>query len=172
MSFLLAILAATATAPAETDALAQMQAWKILCTYPDETAHTCTSIEVFVEQPDGSFIATSETLLPGGEGLSLEISSTVRVENGAICGTIDLADMQKGMLRMNGLPLPPEQNVAALGKLIERLKPMAGRKVCEALHIVDGQLLKFGQIDGVDINLPGKPVRWVMSDEGYRLAPR
>jgi hypothetical protein len=169
MSFVLALLAA---GPADTDALAQMRAGKMLCAYPDEAERTCTSIDSFEEQTDGSFIATGEVLLPGDEGLSIQIPSTVRVEDGMICGKVVVADMQKGTVRMNGVALPADRNVAVLGKLIERMKSMAGRTVCEVLQVQDDQLMKFGQIDGADINLPGKPVQWIVPAEGYRVAPR
>ena len=80
--------------------------------------------------------------------------------------------MQKGRLRMNGTLFPPDRNEAALKMLIERLKPMAGREACEVLRIEDGELKKFGQVERVDLNLPGKPVSWINPADGYRVAPR
>ncbi len=73
---------------------------------------------------------------------------------------------------MNGTLFPPDRNGAALSKLIERLKPMAGREACEVLRIQDGELRKYGQVERVDLNLPGKPVSWINPADGYRVAPR
>ena len=80
--------------------------------------------------------------------------------------------MQKGKLRMNGTLLPSDRNEAVLNKLLEKLKPMAGRKACEALRVEDGQLRKFGQVERIDLKLPGKPVSWISAAEGYKVAPR
>jgi hypothetical protein len=49
---------------------------------------------------------------------------------------------------------------------------MAGRKVCEGLQVEDGQLVKYGQVERVDLKLPGKPVSWISPADGYRVAPR
>jgi hypothetical protein len=81
-----------------------------------------------------------------------------------------LADMQKGIVRVNGTALPPERNTAAVAMLVERLAPMAGKKACEVLRLQNGQLMKFGQVDQVDLELPGKPVQWIDASAGFRVA--
>jgi hypothetical protein len=80
------------------------------------------------------------------------MTSLVKEEGGALCGVVQLADMQKGIVRVNGTPLPAEQNAAAVAKLVERLGSMAGKKACEALRVQDGQLTKYGQVDKIDLN--------------------
>jgi hypothetical protein len=49
---------------------------------------------------------------------------------------------------------------------------MVGKKACETISLIDGQLLKFGQVQGVDIKLPGKPVSWITLSDGYKVGPR
>ena len=98
------------------------------------------------------------------------MTSLVKEEGGALCGVVQLADMQKGIVRVNGTPLPAEQNAAAVAKLVERLASMAGKKACEALRLRDGQLMKYGQVDKVDLRLPGKPVKWIDPGEGFQVA--
>jgi len=33
-----------------------------------------------------------------------------------------------------------------------------------------GQLMKFGQVEQVDLKLPGKLVKWIDPTEGFRVA--
>lgn len=168
---MMALLAAI-SGPAGTDVLAQSQLGKIMCVNPDPATKTCSSIISYKPQSDGHLLETGEVLISPDQSLTLEISSIVKTQGGAICGAVGLADMQKGRLRMNGTLFPPDRNEAALNKLIERLKPMAGREACEVLRIEDGQLKKYGQVERVDLNLPGKPVSWINPADGYKVAPR
>ena len=80
--------------------------------------------------------------------------------------------MQKGQVRINGAPLPSDQNVAVLSKILEVMGPMADKRACDEIRIEAGQLVKFGQVEGVEVKLPGKPVRWISMDEGFKVAPR
>ena len=166
------VLLAASSGPAGTDVLGQSQSGKMMCVNPDPATKTCSSIISYKPQKDGSLLETGEVLISPGQSLTFEMSSLVKARGGAMCGTVGLADMQKGRLRMNGTLFPPDRNEAALQKFIERLKPMAGREACEALRIQDGQLKKFGQVERVDLNLPGKPVSWISPADGYKVAPR
>lgn len=166
------ILAAGVGAAAETDVLAQIRAGKVLCANPDQPTRTCTSMDVFAPSADDVFIDTGEVLISPGQALTLEISSKVRVENGAICGVMEMADLKNGTVRVNGALLPPARNAQAIGKIALQLKPLAGRRVCETLRIENGRLFKYGQVEGIDRNPPGKPVKWVGLEEAYKVAPR
>lgn len=166
------IAVAVASVPSETDVLAQSQAGKMLCSNPDVNTKTCSTIDTFSKSADGTITDVGEVLISPDQAVTLEVSTTVQIENVTVCGMMALGDLEKGQVRVNGTLLPPERNAAAMKKLVEKLRPLAGRKVCEALRLEDGQLLKYGQVERVDINLPGKPVRWVMQDDGYRVAPR
>lgn len=166
------LLAAGVGSAAETDALAQMRAGKALCANPDEATRTCTSIDAFAPAADDIFIDTGEVLISTNQALTLEISSKVRVENGAICGVMEMADVRNGTVRVNGALLPPARNAQAIEKIALQLKPLVGRRVCETLRIENGRLFKYGQVAGVDRNPPGKPVKWVRLDEAYKVAPR
>ncbi|KQN04482.1 hypothetical protein ASE85_05455 [Sphingobium sp. Leaf26] len=163
---------AVASTPPETDVLAQLQAGKVLCSNPDAGTKTCSTIDTFSKSADGTIIDVGEILISPDQPVTLEVSTTVQIESGTICGMMALGDLEKGQVRVNGTLLPPERNAAVMNKLVEKLKPLAGRKVCEALRLQDGQLMKYGQVERIDINLPGKPVRWVIKDDGYKVAPR
>jgi hypothetical protein len=113
---------------------------------------------------------TGEVLIAPAQGITLEMTSVVKKEGGALCGVVHLADMQKGIVRVNGTALPPERNTAAVAMLVQRLAPMAGKKACEVLRLKNGQLMKFGQVDQVDLQLPGKPVQWINASARFRVA--
>ena len=133
---------------------------------------TCSAIASYAGGKNGAFVETSEILLSTGQPLTLELSAVAQVKGSVICGIMKWADLQKGLVRISGSPLPAEQNAAVLNKLIEKLKPMAGREVCEELRVEDGQLMKYGQVERVDIKRPGKPVRWITAADGFKVGPR
>ena len=155
-----------------TDVLAQVRAGKLLCVNPDEKSKTCSTIDTFVISENGKVIDGSELLISADRQMTVEVSSVVHVEYATICGSIELTDLQGGQVRLDGRLLPPDRNAAVLSVFVERLRPLAGRSVCEVLRLEDGQLKKFGQVDRVDIGLPGKPLRWISPEEGFRVAPR
>jgi hypothetical protein len=165
-----ALLLAATGGPSELDAAAQSRLGKRLCVNPDTSNKSCSSILSYKPGADGFLIETGEILIAPAQGITLEMTSLVKEENGALCGVVQLADMQKGIVRVNGTPLPAEQNAAAVAKLVERLASMAGKKACEALRVQDGQLMKYGQVDKIDLKLPGKSVKWIDPTEGFRVA--
>lgn len=166
------LLSAAADVTPETDVLGQANAGKVLCVNPDAKTKTCSTIDTFVVAQDGSVIDMGELLIATDQPLTLEVSSVVHIENATICGSMELADLKEGRVRLNGQLVSPDRNAAVLNIFVERLKPLAGRRVCEVLRLEDGQLRKFGQVERVDINLPAKPVQWVSPTEGYKVAPR
>ena len=165
-----ALLLAVTDVSSETDAASQSRIGKRLCVNPDVGTKTCSSILSYKSGSDGFLIETGEILVAPAQGITLEMSSLVKEEGGALCGAVQLTDMQAGIIRLNGTPLTAERNSAVLVTLLERLAPMAGKKACEALRMQGGQLMKFGQVEQVDLKLPGKPVKWIDPIEGFRVA--
>lgn len=170
--FALLLILASGSAGAGTDIMAQIRANKVLCSNPDEATKTCSTITSYTIAEDGVITETAELLLSPNQPVTLEMSSIVKVDGAVNCGALTLQEMQKGRLRLNGTLLPLDRNEAALRGIVDKMAPMAGRKSCEELRIEDGQLFKYGQVERVDIKLPGKPVKWVALDERFRVAPR
>jgi hypothetical protein len=166
------ILALAATAPSDTDMLAHFKAGKLLCSNPDAQTKTCSTIDKLVVRPDGTLVDTGETLVAPDKPVTLETTSVVHMDSGAMCGVMDMADLQRGIVRANGVPLPPDRNATVIDKLSAVFKPLSGQKVCEGLRVDHGHLIKVGQAERVDLPLPGKPVAWIDADGGYRVAPR
>ncbi len=166
------LLIVAASGPLDTDMLAQFKSGKMLCTNPDAQSKTCSTIDQLVIGPDGSMTNTGETLIAPDKPMTMEVKSAAHFEDGAMCGQISLADLDKAIVRVDGNPLPADRNAAAVERLKQALGPLADRKTCEGLSVSNGQLEKFGRVDGIDIPLPPKRVRWIERIDGYRVAPR
>ena len=115
---------------------------------------------------------TGETLITPDKPITMEVKSVAHFEGGAMCGKITMADLDRATVRMDGNPLPADRNASVVERLKQAFGPLADRKACEGLRVSNGQLEKFGQVDGIDVPLPAKPVRWIEGAEGYRVAPR
>lgn len=170
IAFLLSVAGVSATQG--TDILAEVRKGKILCTNPDTPTKTCSTIDAFSPRHHGELLDTGEVLISPSPAITLQTSSIVKANGAQFCGVLMLEDLQHGILRIQGTPLPADRNTAALTKFADRMKGLIGRRVCEGLALQDGRLVRFGQIDGVDTPLPAKPVSWFNAADGYRVAPR
>ncbi len=172
MIFAILLAAATPAAGAAppTDYLAGIRAGRLLCSHPDPVSKTCSTIDSFAQAADGALTDTGETLLGAEPLVTLEISSTAHIDGATNCGMLELADLQKGRVRVMGQLLPPDQNAIAIGKIAEKLAPIAGHKACETLHFDGGKLTKSANIEGFDIKIENKPVAWITPGDGYKVA--
>jgi hypothetical protein len=170
---LILLFLALAAVPAETDMVAHFKAGQRLCSNPDVAAKTCTTIDRVGAGADGGLVQTGETLVSPNEVISLEMTTPIHFEEGAACGRIDEGDFRRSVVRANGVPIPADRNAKVLDMLWSKVfAAQAGQKICEGLRVEQGQLVKRGQTQQMDLPLPGTPVRWIRADEGYRVAPR
>jgi hypothetical protein len=168
----LLLLASAANNQSSVDVLAQFEAGKVLCTNPDTSAKACSAIAAYNISADGSVIETTELLLRPDQPITLTMSIRAEIDGGSICGTMTLDALRQARVRLNGEPLPPDRNALVLERLEASLAPLAGKKSCEAIRMENNGLTKYGQVEGLDIRLPGKPVMWVSRDEGFTVKPR
>ena len=168
---LFSLLAAASLAAGDDDVLANVQAGLMICSNPDEASKTCSTISRYELQSDGSLLETSEILFAPAQAISLEVKAHINLKGGAICGAMLKSDLDDGVVKLNGAPIPEDRNKAVLAKLDQQFAPLFGRQTCEMLRVENGQLLKFGQMDGVDTPLPPKPVRWISATDGFKVAP-
>ncbi|MBV2146841.1 hypothetical protein KRZ98_00860 [Sphingobium sp. AS12] len=167
--FLFAAVAANQT---ETDVTAQSKAGMLLCSNPDVATKTCSTIATYSVVEGGASIETAEILLSADQPVTLEMSAPVKIEGGTICGQLTEAALVNAKVRLNGALLPADRNSAALNSLLPKLRPLVGRQTCDGLRIEGERLMKYGQVDRIDVNLPGKPVIWIAPSSGYKVAPR
>lgn len=166
------LILAGANVQPDVDILAQSKSGKMLCSNPDAATKSCSSITSFKVFADGSVIETTEVLLTPEQPITLTMSIGTEVAGGSNCGVISLDDLRRGQVRAEGEALPPDRNALVLERLEMSMGSLAGKKVCDALRVENDSLVKYGQVEGVDIKLPGKPVMWVSPNDGYRVAPR
>ena len=140
------------------DILAQSRSGKVLCANPDGAAKSCSSITSFNLISDGSIIETTEVLLTPDPVLTLTMSIGTKVSGDSACGVMTLDDLRRGQVRLNGKAIPSDRNALVLKRLEASMAALAGKQVCDAIRYENNGLVKYGQIDGVDIKLPGKPI--------------
>lgn len=166
------LIVAGANVQADVDILAQSKSGKMLCVNPDASTKTCSSITSFKVFADGSVTETTEVLLTPDQPITLTMSIATEVAGGSNCGVMTLDDLRRGQVRANGEALPSDRNALVLERLERSMGSLAGKKVCDAIRVEKDSLVKYGQIEGVDIKLPAKPVMWVSTNDGYTVAPR
>ena len=168
LAILLAASTPAAAAP-QTDFLAEIRAGRQLCVNPDLVNKICSTIDSFAGSADGTLTNMGETILAPEPLVTLETSSIAHIDGATNCGMLDLADLQKGRVRVNGQLLPPEQNAAVISQIIEKLGFLAGHKTCETLHVDGGNLTETASIEGIDIKIPNKLVAWITPGDGYKV---
>ena len=166
------LLATSSMGGVGTDLMTEIRTGKMLCSNPDLGKKTCSAITIFSVGQDGSVKETTEMLIAPNPPITVEMSAPSQIQGPVNCTVLTIPQMQKGKVRINGAPLPSDQNLAVLSKIMEVMGPMADKRACDEIRIEAGQLVKFGQVEGVEVKLPGKPVRWISMDEGFKVAPR
>lgn len=157
---------------ADVDILARSESGKVLCSNPDAATKSCSSITSFNISADGSVSETTEVLLTKDQTLTLTMTIATQVTAGCICGTMTLDDLRRGQVRMGGQAIPVDRNTLVLERLEQSMAPLAGKRTCDAIRLESTGLVKYGQVEGIDIKLPGKPVMWVSPSDGYKVKPR
>lgn len=168
----LLLLAGAVAGVSDIDVVANSKAGMKLCSNPDAATKTCSTIASYAAADDGSFVETGEVLLAADQPITLQTAIPVTIDGDSICGQLTDAALAGAKVRVGGAQLPPDRHAMALASLTAKLKPLVGRKTCDGLRMEGGKLMKYGQVERVDVNLPGKPVIWIAADSGYRVAPR
>ena len=156
---------------ADVDILARSKSGKVLCSNPDAATKSCSSMTSFDISADGSVSETTEVLLTTDQPLTLTMSIAAQVTAGSNCGTMTLEDLRRGQVRMGGQAIPTDRNTLVLERLEQSMAQLAGKTICEAIRLESTGLVKYGQVEGIDIKLPGKPVMWVSPIDGYKVKP-
>jgi len=172
MIFPVILALAGANVQADLDVLGQSKSGKVLCANPDAATKSCSSISSYNTSADGSVIETTEVLLTPDQPLTLTMSIGTKVADGSICGVMTLEDLKRGQVKLDGDAIPADRNALVLKRLEASMGSLAGREVCDALRIENNGLVKYGQVERVDLKLPGKPAMWVSSADEYKVAPR
>lgn len=120
--------------------------------------------------PDGSLLETSELLIAPAQNVTLTVKAKITLKRGAICGSMLKSDLDEAKVKVAGQPIPDESNKQALAKLEAGFAGLFGKEACEVLKVEGDQLLKIGSLDGVEVPLPPKRVRWISANSGFKVA--
>jgi hypothetical protein len=165
------LLAASASAPdraADTDPIARSNLGEIQCYRPDPANKTCESIASYKRTGPGTYITTS--LLPLGDGVTLEMRSSAVVKDGAVCGSISRKNILAGRLRSGNQPIAHEKAKPLLEHLADQVKPVFGKELCTRYESSGSDLIAKNSLDGVDQPDKDTIVKWMAPAEGYTVA--
>lgn len=164
---------ASAPAPAQTDTgpLAPAAKGMIQCTRPDKVRKTCASIAYYTPAAGGAFINRAIVGIAPQGPVTLDVTTTVTVKNGAVCGQLRPEDVKAGKLAVAGNALPAEQATPALEQIAQALAPMIGKELCTSFAVQGDELAATVTIDGAPSGTPPQAVIWVAQNEGYTVAP-
>jgi hypothetical protein len=168
---LLTLLTSAAGSNAGSEPLAMADQGWVQCHEPNDVSKTCQSIAAYKRNGDGSWNNIALVLLSPTQPLTLETVTTVREENGAVCGYIRQNDIMNGKLRQSGQPMPSAKAIPVLRKVAEGMAPLMDRKICTEYEQAPTDLIARARIEGGNFAIPDQRVKWVLPSEGYRVAP-
>lgn len=143
----------------------------VQCYEPDESLKTCQSIAAYKQNGDGSWDNTAIVSISPTQPMTIETVTTVREENGAVCGYIRRADIMNGTLRLSGKPVPPGKALPLLRNFANGMAPMLDRKICTTYAESFSGMIATASFEGADFAVPEQRVIWVLPSHGYRVAP-
>lgn len=168
MSLLLLALAAAAAA-SDSDPLARARAGEVQCFHPDVLFKTCLSVERY--EPAGSrYINRGANVVVTDDVYVIETEVPAQVRGGAVCATMQAAQVMAGKVTLRGKPVPAEKNEAIAAELKKKLASVLGKEICSTYEANDGG----GYL--ATMKMTGKPPMsapflWVKPSEGYKAGP-
>lgn len=172
LSLVLPLLMAGAPEAADADPLARARAGELQCDGPDVANRTCKAISSYVFAPDGAVTNKSESLISPSGPMIMRTSSDVTVRDGAVCGPVSGADIDRSEILFAGRPITGQQAEQVKTQLKSGLGPMLGAEVCTRFAPAE-----TGYKTQVTINGQAAPpeagvqVMWIKPGEGWTVAP-
>ena len=159
--------------PAVPDPLAPAWSGRIQCYSPNVIRKTCRSIATYRKVEDGSIINRAELLIASHPNMVWNIESPVRIEGGAVCGTIRQEDIDSSTFTTEMIAEDRDGQLSKplIDKADAAMKPMIGHDICTRYEPQGSGLLARASVDGLarpDLN---QPVIWITPEEEYRVEP-
>lgn len=137
------------------------------CYKPDVASKTCQSLASYTADGTGGFLNGAEVLV--AQGVTFETTTHVRVQAGAVCGSIQRADTEAGILRIDRRVIEGEQRAKIVDAVVKAYTPFFGREICTTYVNSGSTLRAIATLDGAPDKLPELNVVWVSPDDGYRV---
>jgi hypothetical protein len=138
------------------------------CVQPDVRRKTCRSIGTYERIREGMYNST--TLIPAGNGVTLEIYTPVWLVDGAFCGSIREQDVLTATVRLNGREVPQAAADAALHQVLRQVRPFIDQEACTHYEPSGGTFVARTTIGGTHRPEHDNTVRMISSADGYRVA--
>jgi hypothetical protein len=164
------ILVAAVVGAAPADPIGPAKQGLVQCYAPDPAKKTCRSIGAYAVQPDGTIQNAATTLISKSPAIVMRTKAPVQIKAGAICGTIQRADLDSASFTYEGADLQGEDLAKLKAAIGSAMTPLIGHEVCTTFA-ADGEMLA-GQVslDGARKPDMDQKVVWVSPSE-YSVAP-
>ena len=174
MSFAL-MLMATATLPGQaaqtSDPIAPAASGMLQCYVPNVAKHVCQSLAGYRKRPDGSYDNTATVMLSPSPLVIMQTVTTVTVDAGSVCGTIQEQDIDAAVISVNGQTLSDTDAAAVRSRIETGLALLLGKRICTT-YVPDGaQLVAKATIDGEPQPAMDQKVIWVAPSDGFQVGP-
>ena len=153
------------------DPLAPARAGQLQCYSPDTARKTCNSLAGYGDNGDGTYTNTATVLLSSQPAITMSNATSVRLIDGAVCGTLSQADIAAGTVSVDGQVLPSGQAQFVLAAVSNALDKVIDHEICTTYEPAGEGLVAHGSLDGVARPDMDQPIIWVTPSDGYTVAP-
>ena len=103
---------------------------KVQCFSPNVARRTCQTIVQYRALTNVAFINTATVLINSQPGMTMRVSTTSRVVNDAVCGTMMPGNLADATLYRDGAVVPRDVARPILAKVATEMAPLMGRETC------------------------------------------
>jgi hypothetical protein len=153
------------------DPLAPASDGKVQCYRPDRTRKTCRSISVITRTGPVSYDVAESVMVSAAPPIVFSNHTTVNIVSGAACGVLRAADVDKGIIALNGAPMDASSADRLRDRIKSSLAPLFGKQICQTYEAHGDGFIQHSTVNGVARADLDEPMIWVRPAEGYAVAP-
>jgi hypothetical protein len=153
----------------DADPFAPARAGKTQCVMPNVEKKTCVGITVMKLGADGSVESTTTLLLNPTPAIAIEIHSTGKIKDDALCEPIRSEDYMAGKVTLNGQPADDATAGQVRTMLAAALTDYIGKTACNSFVAKGDQFTTNIKLDGTPHPELTQPFIWVLPSDGYKL---
>jgi hypothetical protein len=165
-----ALFFVAALSPPIADPLLPAQSGQVQCYAPDPARKTCHALAGYRPTGDGAYVNRAQLPLTPDGAMSLITESTVRVVDGAVCGTVREQDVTSGQVVTAAGTMPSAQAAPLLARIAGAMTAVIGHEVCTHYTPRGDGLVAEISMDGSRHAELDEPVLWVSATDGYRVS--
>jgi hypothetical protein len=165
---LAAVAADVSSNPLEPAARGQLE-----CSIPDLRRKTCAALTTYLPGRGGEYTAIGKMLLADKPRLTLEITLSVRLVAGTICGRMSIADLELAKVTAPDRTFRVKEAAPLLAELTDMYEHMGmlDKEICATHHVNGQDIVEKSSVDGLARPDLVQRIRWVKPEDGFRLIP-